>query len=52
MEQTKAVFGPLKERLTAAASKLEDLIAAGDGEESDIANAKDVLAQAKAKLTA
>ncbi|TQV97216.1 tubulin-specific chaperone Rbl2 [Cordyceps javanica] len=51
IEQTKAVFGPLKQRIADAVAKLEDQLAAaeqGAAPEAEITQAKAVLAQAKA----
>ncbi|KAG6015415.1 hypothetical protein E4U54_003531 [Claviceps lovelessii] len=50
VEQTRAVFGPLKQRLDEAVVKLEDQIALAEegGGSEDLENAKKVLGQAKA----
>ncbi|PWI74949.1 tubulin-specific chaperone Rbl2 [Purpureocillium lilacinum] len=51
LEQTKAVFGPLKERIANAVTKLEEQIAASEESNTNAADleaAKAVLAQAKA----
>ncbi|OAQ99834.1 hypothetical protein LLEC1_01889 [Akanthomyces lecanii] len=51
IEQTKGVFGPLKQRIDDAVAKLEDQVAAaeqGGAPEAEVAQAKTVLAQAKA----
>ncbi|POR39733.1 Tubulin binding cofactor A [Tolypocladium paradoxum] len=51
VEQTKAVFGPLKTRIAAAVAKLEDQVAASEGSGAhagDLEQATAVLAQAKA----
>ncbi|KAM3461672.1 hypothetical protein MY5147_005644 [Beauveria neobassiana] len=51
IEQTKAVFGPLKQRIADAVAKLEDQLATAEqaaAPEAEIAQAKTVLAQAKA----
>ncbi|OAA48670.1 Tubulin binding cofactor A [Metarhizium rileyi] len=52
VEQTRAVFGPLKERITAAVTKLEDQIAMAEesGGSEDLENAKNVLGQARARV--
>ncbi|GJN77919.1 tubulin binding cofactor A domain-containing protein [Purpureocillium lilacinum] len=50
-QQTKAVFGPLKERIANAVTKLEEQIAASEESNTNAADleaAKAVLAQAKA----
>lgn len=51
LEQTKAVFGPLKTRIDAAVAKLEEQLAAaeqqGGSPEKEIAVAKSALADAK-----
>ncbi|KAG6041044.1 hypothetical protein E4U41_006135 [Claviceps citrina] len=51
-EQTRAVFGPLKERLGEAVARLEDQIAlaeeAGGPESDELEKAKRVLGEAKA----
>ncbi|KAF5125498.1 Tubulin-specific chaperone A [Metarhizium anisopliae] len=51
VEQTKAVFGPLKDRIAAAVTKLEDQISLAEeaGGSEDLQNAKDVLGRARAK---
>ncbi|KHO00028.1 Tubulin binding cofactor A [Metarhizium album ARSEF 1941] len=51
VEQTKAVFGPLRDRIAAAVTKLEDQIALAEeaGGSEDLENAKKVLGQARAK---
>ncbi|EFY90867.1 tubulin folding cofactor A [Metarhizium acridum] len=51
VEQTKAVFGPLKDRIAAAVTKLEDQISLAEeaGGSEDLENAKDVLGRARAK---
>ena len=51
IEQTKAVFEPLKARTAEAVNKLEEQIAIGEGggaPEAEVEQAKTVLAQAKA----
>ncbi|KAG6010672.1 hypothetical protein E4U21_005171 [Claviceps maximensis] len=50
VEQTKAVFGPLKQRLDEAIVKLEDQIALAEeaGKSDGLDNAKKVLGEAKA----
>jgi tubulin-specific chaperone A len=51
VEQTKAVFQPLKARIAEAVNKLEEQIALGEGggaPEAEVEQAKTVLAQAKA----
>ena len=50
VEQTKAVFGPIKKRIDDAVIKLEEQIAIGEGAgatETELEQAKTVLAQAK-----
>lgn len=53
VEQTKAVFEPLKQRIADAVVKLEDAIAAseesGAAPAAEVDEAKSVLAQSKAK---
>ena len=51
VEQTKAVFQPLRTRIADAVNKLEEQIALGEGggaPEAEVEQAKTVLAQAKA----
>lgn len=51
VEQTKAVFGPLKLRVAEAVTKLEDQIATGEEDgapEAELEQAKVVLGQAQA----
>ncbi|EGX92070.1 tubulin-specific chaperone Rbl2, putative [Cordyceps militaris CM01] len=51
IEQTKAVFEPLKQRIADSVAKLEDQLAAAEqagAPEAEITQAKTVLAQAKA----
>ena len=48
VEQTKAVFKPLRERITAAVAKLEDQVAGAEGSE-EVEKAKTVLDQAKSQ---
>ncbi|KAF5003792.1 hypothetical protein FDECE_9687 [Fusarium decemcellulare] len=51
LEQTKAVFEPLRERIAAAAEKLEEQITAAEedgGQDLQIQQAKEALAQSKA----
>lgn len=50
-EQTRAIFGPLRERIAIAITKLEEQITTGEAsgaEAADLEQAKAVLAQAKA----
>ena len=50
IEETKAVFPPLRERIILATQKLEDKLEAQDGSapEEEVTKAKEVIAQAKA----
>jgi len=51
VEQTKAVFGPLKQRIEGAIAKLEEQIAEGESSGAsaeELEQAKEVLAQSKA----
>lgn len=53
IEETKAVFPPLRERITNAILKLEDQLEAGQesgASEDEITKAKDVIQQAKAAV--
>ncbi|KAJ2968892.1 hypothetical protein NQ176_g8954 [Zarea fungicola] len=53
IEQTKAVFGPLKQRITTAVEKLEDQLAAAEdagAPDAEITQAKAMLVQAKAAV--
>ncbi|OAA73230.1 Tubulin binding cofactor A [Cordyceps fumosorosea ARSEF 2679] len=56
IEQTKAVFGPLKQRIADAVAKLEDQLQAAEQQaaapEGEVAHARTVLAQAKAVAVA
>ena len=49
IEETKAVFPPLRERILEATQKLEDKLEAqqGSAPEEEVTKAKDVIAQAK-----
>lgn len=50
VEQTEAIFGPLKTRIDDAVAKLEEQIALGEGSDApakEIEQAKAVLEQAK-----
>ncbi|KAL7817770.1 tubulin cofactor A [Trichoderma gracile] len=53
VEQTRAVFKPLRNRINQAVEKLEDLVAAeekgGSASEEELANAKAALERAKAE---
>lgn len=52
LDQTKAVFQPLKERIADAVARLEEQIATSEGAgvpESELEQAKTVLAQATAE---
>lgn len=55
VEQTKAVFKPLRARILAAVEKLEDLAAAEEKNETatpeELANAKAALEKAKAETS-
>ncbi|KAM0260385.1 hypothetical protein ACHAQJ_002786 [Trichoderma viride] len=55
VEQTKAVFSPLRERILTAVEKLEDLVAAeeknGTATPEELANAKAALEKLKAETT-
>lgn len=50
MEETKAVFGPLKQRIFEASQRLEEQIATAEGaqdaNQEELTNAKEVLASA------
>ncbi|KAH8587385.1 tubulin-specific chaperone-like protein Rbl2, partial [Bisporella sp. PMI_857] len=47
IEETKAVFPPLRERIEAATQKLEDKVADGDGAPEEVEKAKEIIALAK-----
>ena len=54
VEETKAVFGPIKKRINDAVSKLEEQIAISEGagvSETELEQAKNVLNQARGPQT-
>ena len=47
IEETKAVFPPLRQRITDAIHKLEDQLEGGAGSEEEVKKAKEVIESAK-----